>query len=206
MAAVLLLVFAGLVLATEDDDEDEKDNVAAQEEVLEQFEGKTFYTQANIFYEKPMKILSTNFHKGKILPVGSKVTVDYAGGRTIEFIDEKKTTYRITLKRKHTSPGMKLLFYFNQYFAPSNPLEPGGPYSRFTEAEQWSIKNGTLEKGMSRAAVLMAYGYPPSHATPDLKDDKWTYWIGSMHGQPVYVYFKNDRVYKITSAGSLLSE
>ncbi len=91
---------------------------------------------------------------------------------------------------------MTLPAYFKQYFSAESPLRPGGPYDAFTESERWSIKNGTIEKEMCKAAVLMAYGYPPSHATPSLKDDnKW-----SLHGLPVYVYFRNDRVYKIVSS------
>ncbi len=168
---------------------------------MAEVEGKTFYTAANIFYEKPEKINSTNYHKGKILPVGSKVTIVYAGGREIEFKDEKNTRFLLILKKKHTDDSMTLRRYFDQYFSAEDPLRPGGPYSALTDAEQWDIKNGIIEKGMSRAAVLMAYGYPPSHETPNLKADKWAYWIGSMHGKPLYVYFKDEHVYKIINEG-----
>ncbi len=123
-----------------------------------------------------------------------------ASGGEIGFKDEKGGQYRMILVRKHTDAAMTLPAYFKQYFSAENRLRPGGPYDALTESERWSIKNGTIEKGMCRAAVLMAYGYPPSHVTPSLKDDKWTYWIGSLHGQPVYVYFRNDRVYKIVSS------
>ena len=168
---------------------------------MAELEGKTFYTAANIFYEKPGKIYSTNYHKGKILPAGTKVTVTYAGGREIEFKDEKDEKFLLILKKKHTSESMTLRKYFDQYFSSESPVRPGGPFAGFTESEQWNIKNGMIEKGMSRAAVLMAYGYPPTHETPDLSADKWAYWIGSLHAKPVYVYFKDDRVYRIVTDG-----
>ncbi len=171
---------------------------------LSSLEGKTFYTKANIFYEKPLKIDSTNYHKGKIFPVGSKVTITFAGGREIEFKDDKGVKYVLILRKKHTAETMTLENYFDQYFSAENPLDR--TYRGFTETEKWNIKNGTIEKGMSRAAVLMAYGYPPSHATPDLKDDKWTYWIASFRGSPVSVYFRDDRVYKIVGSDKLTSD
>ncbi len=205
ITVILLVLSTCRTLPAEDNQESELD-ADKQAAALTQFEGKALYTTANIFYEKPGKILSTNYHKGRILPAGSRVTIAFARGREIEFKDEKGAEYRIILKRKHTSPTMSLPEYFKQYFSAENPLRPGGPYDAFTESERWSIKNGTIEKGMCRAAVLMAYGYPPSHATPSLKDDKWTRWIGRLHGQPVYVYFRNDRVYKIANSQTLSSD
>ena len=41
----------------------------------EQVNGKTFYTTANIWYEEPDQIESTNYHIGAILPVGTKVKI-----------------------------------------------------------------------------------------------------------------------------------
>lgn len=66
----------------------------------------TLYTQANIWYEKPMKIPSTNYHVGGILPVGTKVTIDNLEDDEIKFTDANNITYRIQVVIKHNNvPG-----------------------------------------------------------------------------------------------------
>jgi len=46
-----------------------------------------------------------------------------------------------------------------------------------TAKEIEAIKTGSLCVGMSKAAVVVAYGYPPEHVTPSLDNDVWTYWM-----------------------------
>lgn len=172
---------------------------------LKDVEEKAFYTRVNIFYEKARRIASTNFHKGKLLPAGSTVTIVFAEGREIEFRDSAGGTYILVLMKKHSMEGMSLRAYFDQHFSVEDPLRKDGPYGKFTDTERWNIKNGTIEKGMSRTAVLAAYGYPPSHETPSLEDDKWTYWVESLR-KPVNVYFRDERVYRIVTAGKIASD
>jgi len=56
----------------------------------------------------------------------------------------------------------------------------GGLYSKFNGEEKENIKKGTIAEGMSKEAVLMAYGYPPSHRTAALASDEWAYWIADL--------------------------
>ena len=53
-------------------------------------------------------------------------------------------------------------------------------FSELTEGmtanEIRAIKAGVLVQGMSKRAVLVAYGPPPEHYTPDLKSNRWRYW------------------------------
>jgi hypothetical protein len=39
-----------------------------------------------------------------------------------------------------------------------------------------AIKSGTVVDGMSKEAVLVAYGRPPEHRTPNLERRVWYYW------------------------------
>ena len=55
--------------------------------------------------------------------------------------------------------------------------------------EQDHIEKGTVGGGMTKEAVLMAYGYPPSHRTPSLSMDTWTYWTG--RGTTTLTFKKN---------------
>lgn len=155
-------------------------------------EGKPFYTTANIWYEHPDKIFSTNYHRGAIIPVGTKVIIKEIGDKEIQFVHENGQTFKIIFLEKHSKPGMTIWDYFEQYFSEENPLREGGPFQQFSKDEQRNIKIGRIEVNMSRAAVLMAYGYPPSHRTPSLKSDIWIYWMSRF--VETTVYFKDDKV------------
>lgn len=158
-------------------------------------EGKTFYTTANIWYEHPDKIFSTNYHTGAIIPVGTKVTIKEVRDKEIQFVSEKEQTFKIIFLKKHSKSGMTVWDYFEQYFSEENPLREGGPFHKFSKDEQRNIKIGEIGMSMSKAAVFMAYGYPPSHRTPSLKSDIWIYWTSRF--EETSVYFKDDKVSKI---------
>lgn len=45
-----------------------------------------------------------------------------------------------------------------------------------TDQEIQAIKHGTVLNGMSKSAVLVAYGYPPEHRTGGIYSRTWIYW------------------------------
>lgn len=157
-------------------------------------EGKTYFTRANIWFENPQKILSTNYHKGAILPVGTKVKIDRYSRNKIKFtVVDKGPTCTFIHVRKHST--IDLQAFFDRYFSQENPMASGGVFHTFTKDEQENIKNGTIAAGMHRDAVLMAYGYPPSHRTPVLSSDFFTYWLDRF--RKVMVTFKDDRILNV---------
>lgn len=64
--------------------------------------------------------------------------------------------------------------------------------SSFTALEMTNILKGTLEPGMSKAAVLRAMGYAPKHETPGLERDQWRFWQNRMSS--FLVNFKDGKV------------
>lgn len=137
-------------------------------------EGASLYTQVNIWYERPMKILATNYHVGAILPIGSPVNIESVDDDEIIFIDKTGGKYRIIIKRKHTNiQGPQLV---KKLFSKKNVMSKGGAFYKLSKLEQKNVKAGTVAKGMSKKAVLMAYGYPPSIRTHSTEQDNWTYW------------------------------
>ena len=80
-------------------------------------EGKTYYTTVNIWFEKPQRIYSTNFHRGTILLLGEKVLVTAVSGKAIHFTGEDGTNYTIAFIKKHHSQKTTVESYFNQYFS-----------------------------------------------------------------------------------------
>ena len=153
--------------------------------------GKTFYTIANIWYERPEKIYSTNYHKGTILPVGTKVTIKKISGKEIAFSNDSGMDFRILYVKKH-SPGVSVEDHVDRYFSEKDPMGAGGVFKKFTKKEQDSIKAGTIEEGMSRDAVLMSYGYPPPVKTSTLNSDQWIYMENKFVSRAVQ--FKDGKV------------
>ena len=84
---------------------------------------------------------------------------------------------------------------FNRYFSIEAVQVGVGDYYQATDDDRENIKNGTITPGMSKKAVLMAYGYPPTHKTPLLTSDIWYYWYS--RPSKVIVYFKDDNVFQI---------
>ncbi len=181
----------------------------------EQVSGKTFYTTANIWYERRSQIESTNYHRGSILLIGTKVKIaevfegttslDSALGpqiweRFIRFDDESGQSYKFIFMPRHAKEGMTIWDFFRQYFSENNPTGDGGAFKALTAEEQKRVMAGEIAAGMSKAAVIMAYGYPPGHKTPSLKLDTWIYW--ESRAKTRTVYFSNDRVKAEPGAGS----
>jgi len=159
--------------------------------------GKTYYTRANIWYENPNKILSTNYHRGAILPIGTKVKIHAIMDEKIQFTpDGSAQMFTIINNRKTSTISTEELF--NRYFS-AEEIQVGGGEYQVTEAERENVKIGTIGLGMSKKAVLMAYGYPPTHKTPVLTSDIWYYWYARV--SEVNVFFKDDKVFKIETIG-----
>lgn len=67
--------------------------------------------------------------------------------------------------------GMTVQAYIDLITSPG-PVSTTG----FSEIDMKGIKEGTVYRGMSRAGVLAALGYPARHKTPSLESDSWIYW------------------------------
>jgi hypothetical protein len=153
--------------------------------------GKILYTQVNIWHEGDKAIPSTNYHRGVPLRVGTKVVMEGYSNDTIKFhiADSPRQAYIIVIT-KHTKEDVNEMV--RRYFGDFDPMAPGGDFDRLTRQEQDNVRNGTIEVGMSRKAVIMAYGYPPSHQTPSIQGDAFTYWVNRFHTRRVS--FTGDKV------------
>ena len=64
-----------------------------------------------------------------------------------------------------------------------------------------AVKNGRITRGMTRAQVLTAVGYPIASATPDLDAPLWRYWTS--RSAEYQVFWGNDgRVERIFGAAA----
>lgn len=150
--------------------------------------GETYYTQFVVRYEKNAH-LTTNFRRGSSISVNTPVSIMEISKKTIVFkINETGQTITVKNAKKHT--GDNIHQAFDKLFSNQKVN-----LSQFNKLERKNIKNGTVNKGMRKAAVLVAIGYPPITKTPTLEADTWVYWHSRFN--TFHVNFKNDKVNKI---------
>ena len=149
------------------------------------------YTAFNLWVPADYSFHSVNYKNGgELLPAGSPIhdlKLDEAAN-TISFTTSNARRLTIHFAAKW-HPGRSLADFAEQ-LASSKSLRR---LTRgFSDAELAAIKAGQVSEGMSKAAVLVAYGYPPEHATPDLDADRWTYWLSRFNSRTLC--FDNDRL------------
>jgi hypothetical protein len=144
----------------------------------QEVQGEDLFTRCNIWYEKP-RIPSINYKRGGMIPAGTRVT----NVRTVR-LSRARAVYGIqftlpdgaTLILDHEPrywPGLTIDDVKERFFTP----QPLADLTRgMNELELEGIKKGVLTDGMSKDAVLIAWGYPPAHRTPSLSSNRWTYW------------------------------
>lgn len=164
--------------------------------------GRT-YTAYNLWYENPERMFGVNYKRGVMIPAGTEVIVRHVGrhGR------------RPTVKFTIVGDRQKYTIYFRKQFRPGVSME--GIKSRLfttktfdeltkglSPMEVEAIKRGTLVEGMSKAAVLLGRGYPPSHETPSLEADTWFFWDNRFVKHAVR-FDENGRTYRAVSDDQL---
>ena len=128
-----------------------------------------YYTQHNFWFEKG-KSLTTNYQVGVLVPVNSKVQIRDMDGDELElFIVDIGVDVNVINVEKFTRMSMEQI---RDRMLGSAPVK----LEKFSKLGQDNIKIGNMVNGMSKDEVLIARGYPPTHATPSIKINTWTYW------------------------------
>lgn len=171
------------------------------------YQDKAYYTTCNILYENPMEILSTSYLKGTIIPAGTKVTIHSVSDEerpsrigSINFtVDKTGQPYTLVLVRRHSDSTITTQQYFEQYFSEQNVMDPTGLFHTFSKMEKDNIEKGHFENGMSKNAVLMSIGYPPSLETSSVDKDIWYYYPTNENDETtkISVHWENDKLVKI---------
>jgi len=140
-------------------------------------ESQPLYTAHNIWYEKADRVFAINYKKGIIIPAGSPVTDVRAvpGGTPALHFAVPEIGVRVTVHlQPKFSPGVTIDALRDRTLTPK-------PWAELVEGldarEVESVRNAVVLTGISKRAVLAAYGYPPEHATPSLESGVWTYWM-----------------------------
>jgi len=110
---------------------------------------------------------STNYGRGTLIPVNTKVRVDDITSSTIRLtIVASGEALKLSNIEKYTGGGVDLLA---ERTLSTEPTDLSG--FEF----QKEIKVGRLRLGMTKEEAILARGYPPVHRTYSTEDDRWIY-------------------------------
>jgi len=147
------------------------------------------YTAYNTWFERPDRVYSTNYQKGNLLPAGSEVKDVERSSRRLEFTDVKlNLKFSFEFVGRH-HPGVTAEQWIDRFLTTRDfaALSKG-----LSAAEIKAVKDGRIQRGMSKKAVLLSAGYPPEVATASTELDTWKYWRDRFRNY--LVKFKNGRV------------
>jgi hypothetical protein len=158
--------------------------------------GKTLYTAYNLWYEqnKEDALWCINYKTGNMIPAGTEVTDvrittavkgRFQGGeiQAISFVTIKDGQQYYVNFNAGFHPGKTIKDYVEMMFTEKTFDEL---IANFTAVEIDAIREGKLKVGMSKDAVLVSYGYPPEHKTPNLENDVWYYWINRFRTKAIH--------------------
>ncbi|MCP4135548.1 MAG: hypothetical protein GY754_31555 [bacterium] len=128
-----------------------------------------YYTRF-CFYFEAGKHLATNYTRGAMVPINTRVRILKKSAQNIRItlVDTKDIVSIINVPG-YTKKDINTLF--DEMFSLS-PTDLSG----FSDEMQSAIKGGVLKLDMTKEQVLMARGYPPRHETLTLEQDRWVYW------------------------------
>lgn len=126
--------------------------------------GKTYHTAYNFMFEKGRHV-TTNYWRGEMIPVNTKVTVQSIGKKKM-VLSVNGQEIKILNVAKHTKKTMEEVA---DKLLSNNPVSLGGEFAK-------SIKYGEMRLGMTKNEVIKTRGYPPAHKTFSTDSDRWTYW------------------------------
>jgi len=110
---------------------------------------------------------STNYGRGTLVPINTKVRVDDITSSTIRLtIVASGEALKLSNIAKYTGGGIDVLAERTLSTEPTD-------FSGFEF--QKDIKYGRLRKGMTKEEAILARGYPPVHRTYSTEDDHWVY-------------------------------
>lgn len=131
--------------------------------------GQDYYLRHCLMHEKGTHS-ATNYWRGVLVPINTKVNLVSLSGKTIVLrVESSKETIKVENVPNFTRVDLPTLAA--RMLSPT-PI----PLDKFDESMAHAIKAGTMRLGMTKEQVVMARGYPPGHQTASLESDSWKYW------------------------------
>ncbi len=137
------------------------------------------YTAYNIWRLRSWNMRCINYkYDNNFIPAGTKVS-------DVKISDDASGITRISFET--ADDNRKYGIYFTSKWHPGHTIEDYKNYmfttktfeeltANMSDREIGAIKSGVIVDGMSKEAVLVAYGRPPEHRTSSLERNIWYYW------------------------------
>jgi hypothetical protein len=142
---------------------------AVPPEVLREYQGRSLMTCCNIHYEGN-EINDANYFVGATIPAGTPVQVQAMTSDSVSFLADGK---QLTLLHRYGTEQESMQQYVNKVLVPDDPK---ARLATFPKSAQQAIRDGRVERGMTKEQVIMSLGYPPTHRTASTTANEWTYW------------------------------
>jgi hypothetical protein len=142
---------------------------AAPPGLLQEYQSRSLMTCCNIHYETN-EINDANYFVGSTLPAGTPVQVQAMTGNSVTFTADGRT---LTMVHSYGSAQESMQQWVSKILVPDDPK---AKLATFPRSAQDAIREGRVEKGMTKDQVIMSLGFPPAHRTASVSDNEWTYW------------------------------
>ena len=142
---------------------------AAPPGLLQEYQGRSLMTCCNIHYESD-EINDANYFVGTTLPAGTPVQVQAMTGNSVTFTGDGR---KLTLVHSYGRDQESMQQYVGKVLVSDDPR---AKLATFPHSAQDAIREGRVEKRMTKEQVIMSLGYPPTHRTASTSDNEWTYW------------------------------
>lgn len=168
-----LVLFVAMLLAAAGCKHASSGESAGKSEATPAAPPQQLYTAHNIWYQKPGAILAINPQTGTIIPAGTPVARYSVKGNRIVFEAGGSGKFTMQFNSKHF--GGKGAGEIAQRMFTEQTLSERTANMSASSIE--NIRQGTIGKGMSKAAVLISLGFPPEIRTPSTDQNTWIYWV-----------------------------
>ncbi len=139
-------------------------------------EGATVYALVNLHADAANnRFHAMNYQLTKLMPICSEFVITDIETKVIE-LTHKGVNYTYLWDKYTRNAGQSLTENFAQFFGKSCN-EAKAKVKTLSALDQKGIKRGKPIVGMTKEGILLAMGRPAIHATPELDNDLWTYWV-----------------------------
>ena len=143
---------------------------------IKRWEGQTVYSRVGMRVEPTRKgtgwhMYSTSFIAlQKHIPAGTKFTAQNVGRNKIQLVAEDSSVVQVEFAPKHHQD-----LTFDSWLDREISTTPVELPSDLNSSERTAIREGKYEVGMSRAALFLSIGYPPTTRSPNINDTVLVY-------------------------------
>ncbi len=152
------------------------------------FSDEPLYLAHNLWYEVPTYLHSTipleaiNYKDlNSMIPAGTEIRDVEVTSRSVRFkIPGNEAIFEITINphyQSRISRNGRITLSAEELTKRTVTTKTFAELtSGLKPVEIENIRNGTIQKGMSKQAVLVSWGYPPFHRTESVENSSWSYW------------------------------